>query len=186
MPKRPLRAAVREPESDDSSDFSTYDSDPDNPIPRKVRVSAAEFHEAQEAQRQANEPLLPVPSQALAPVRATETPNHQHEDGRELDGILQMGNVVDRPIRKRSNDTTVMLQADIYVLTDLTENSTKRFLSQAQQTNIFDYNSVLIPEILKRIRLRLISKENQSLATGNIYNILAKMSKTLALLTIRL
>jgi hypothetical protein len=79
-----------------------------------------------------------------------------------------------------------MLQVDIYVLTDLTENSTKRFFSQAQQTNIFDYNSVLTPEILKRIRLRLISKENQSLATGNIYNILAKMSKTLALLTIRL
>ena len=135
MPKRPLRTPTPViPELnmnvDSDSDYSTYDSDPDNPVPREIRVAAAELHEAQEAQRMANEPVQQSaiqPIQAYVPLRANE-PDSRND-------ILQMGNVVEKQTRKRPNEqNTVMLQADIFVLDELTEFSTKKFLDQALRT----------------------------------------------------
>ena len=156
MPKKaksPLRKQVA-PEVDSGSESdpeSASDSDSQILGTKRIRESPrGNPPVAVEIAQQATEPSMP----SATAQRAQESPD-----------IIQMGNVIEKSINKRPSEqlSSFMLQSDIYVLDELTDQTTKRFLSQAQQNTIADYKTVITPDAIRRIRFRLMNNEHKAL-----------------------
>ena len=129
MPKKaksPLRKPVA-PEVDSGSDSEPKSaSDSDSQILSTKRLRASPQGNppvAVEIAQQATEPSMP----SATVQRAQDNPD-----------IIQMGNVIEKQISKRPKEqlSSFMLQSDIYVLDELNDQTTKRFLRSRIQLQI--------------------------------------------------
>ena len=163
MPKKaksPLRKPLpKEADSESESDAeSELDSDNQTPLSKRQKASPPP----------GNTPVVPViPALPIIPPQATvpSVPSAIVQRAQENPDIIQMGSVVEKAISKRPNEqlNSFMLQSDIFVLDELNDQTTKRFLSQAQQNTIADYKTVIKPDTIRRINFRLLNGDNKAL-----------------------